>query len=139
MGAMSLMYFKQFWNNEHFIEIPSILCMLISSLSIILSGVVYMSIVPHHRVFLHCKKQRECKLSMPLLPNCSVKSKRAKTDGVLAVVALWVTRSKFMVNIPVFLCSQSLKLHEGLCYPKLSRSTYCSWPCNHKFLPAIEP
>ena len=79
--------------------------MLISSLSIILSGVICMSIVPHHRIFLRCKKQREYKLSMPLLPNCSLKSKRVKTDGLLAVVALWVTKPEFILNIPVYLCT----------------------------------
>lgn len=81
---------------------------------------------------------------MPLLSNRRVKLNLDKTDGVLAVlavmavVALWVTKLTFMVNIPVFPCSQSLKLHEGLCYIKLSRSRYCSLPCYHKLLPAIE-
>lgn len=54
---------------------------------------------------------------MPLPPKRSVKSKQAEADGV---VALWAIKLQFMENIPVLLCSQSLKLHKGLYYPKLS-------------------
>lgn len=89
--------------------------------------------------FLVARNKENANSACPFFQIAASNQKELRLMVFLAVVALWVTKPKFMVNIPVFLRSHSLKLHEGLFYPKVSRSTYCSSPCHHRFLPAIKP